>query len=212
MTDAALRILVVDDHPVVRSGIRALLEAEAGFEVVGEAGSGTEAVDLAADLAPDVVLMDLSMPGMNGIDATRRLTEDCPATRVLVLTTFETDADIVRALDAGAAGYLLKDATLADLAAAIRSAARGETVLAPAVAARLVDRVRDRGASTLTAREVEVLELVATGMSNKEVAQHLFLSEATVKSHLVHCYTKLGVDNRTAAITTAVEQGIIRLA
>lgn len=212
MTDAPLRILIADDHPVVRSGIRALLEAHAGFEVVGEAGSGEEAVERAAALGPEVVLMDLSMPGMNGIDATRQLAESSPATRVLVLTTFETDADILRALDAGAAGYLLKDATLDDLATAIRAAARGETVLAPAVAARLVDRVRDRGTSALSAREVEVLELVATGMSNKEVAGRLFLSEATVKSHLVHCYTKLGVDNRTAAITTAVERGIIRLA
>lgn len=211
MTEPALRILIVDDHPVVRSGIRALLETGAGFEVVGEAGSGSDAIALAAGLASDVVLMDLMMPGMNGIEATRRLIAESDS-KVLVLTTFETDADILSALDAGAAGYLLKDAPLDDLAAAIRAAARGETVLAPAVAARLVDRVRDRGAATLTAREVEVLELVATGMSNKEVARHLFVSEATVKSHLVHCYTKLGVDNRTAAITTAIERGIIRLA
>lgn len=206
------RILVVDDHPIVRSGIRALLESEPTFNVVGEAEDGAEAVRRVRDLAPDVVLMDLQMPGVNGIEATRRITATPAAPKVVVLTTFDTDADIVRALDAGAAGFLLKDAPLADLTGAIVSAATGETVLAPAVTSRLVDRMRHRGGTTLSRREVEVLELVAEGLSNKEVAHRLHLSEATVKSHLVHCFDKLGVDNRTAAITAALDQGIIRLA
>lgn len=206
------RILVVDDHPIVRSGIRALLESEPTFSVVGEAEDGAEAVRLAGDLAPDVVLMDLQMPGVNGIEATRRITAMSEAPKVVVLTTFDTDADIVRALDAGAAGFLLKDAPLDDLTGAIVSAASGETVLAPAVTSRLVDRMRRRGGTTLSKREVEVLELVAEGLSNKEVAHRLHLSEATVKSHLVHCFDKLDVDNRTAAITAALDQGIIRLA
>ena len=153
----AIRILLADDHPVVRDGLRGMLAGEDGFQVVGEAGSGAEAVALAATLRPDVVLMDLRMPGTDGVEATGRLAADHPAVRVLVLTTYDTDADIVRAVEAGATGYLLKDTPRRDLADAVRSAARGETVLAPPVAAKLVTRVRTAGADPLTRREVEVL-------------------------------------------------------
>jgi DNA-binding NarL/FixJ family response regulator len=206
-----IRLLIADDHPVVRDGLRGMLANEADFEVVGEAASGAEAVLLTERERPDVVLMDLQMPGVDGATATAEIAERFPGTRVLVLTTYDTDADILRAVEAGATGYLLKDAPRERLFPAIRSAARGETVLAPTVATRLVNRMRVPAEEALTSREIEVLELVARGSSNAEVAATLFISEATVKTHLLHIFGKLGVDDRTAAVVSALERGIIAL-
>jgi DNA-binding NarL/FixJ family response regulator len=206
-----IRLLIADDHPVVRDGLRGMLASEADFEVVGEATSGAEAVALAERERPDVVLMDLQMPGVDGATATAEIAKRFPETRVLVLTTYDTDADILRAVEAGATGYLLKDAPKERLFPAIRSAARGETVLAPAVATRLVHRMRVPAEEALTSREIEVLELVARGSSNADVAARLFISEATVKTHLLHIFGKLGVGDRTAAVVSAMERGIIAL-
>jgi DNA-binding NarL/FixJ family response regulator len=206
-----IRLLIADDHPVVRDGLRGMLANEADFEVVGEAASGAEAVLLTERERPDVVLMDLQMPGVDGATATAEITERFPGTRVLVLTTYDTDADILRAVEAGATGYLLKDAPRERLFPAIRSAARGETVLAPTVATRLVNRMRVPAEEALTSREIEVLGLVARGSSNADVAASLFISEATVKTHLLHIFGKLGVDDRTAAVVSALERGIIAL-
>jgi DNA-binding NarL/FixJ family response regulator len=210
---SVIRLLIADDHPVVRDGLRGMLAGEADFEVVGEAASGAEAVALTDRERPDVVLMDLQMPEMDGATATAEIATRFPATRVLVLTTFDADADILRAVEAGATGYLLKDTPRERLFPAIRAAARGETVLAPTVATRLVSQMRGRAAPTeaLTSREVEVLELVARGSSNADIAAALFISEATVKTHLLHTFAKLGVDDRTAAVVAALERGIIAL-
>ncbi|HEY7606877.1 MAG TPA: response regulator transcription factor [Actinomycetes bacterium] len=209
--DAPIRILLADDHPVVRDGLRGMLAGEAGFQVVGEAASGAEAVAVCGRERPDVVLMDLQMPEMDGATATAEITARFPETRVLVLTTYDTDADILRAVEAGATGYLLKDTPRERLFPAIQAAARGETVLAPAVATRLVSRMRRPATEALTSREVEVLELVARGSSNADIAAALFISEATVKTHLLHAFAKLGVDDRTAAVVAALERGIIAL-
>ncbi|WP_299446293.1 response regulator transcription factor [uncultured Phycicoccus sp.] len=206
-----IRLLVVDDHPVVRAGMVAVLGEEDDLEVVGEAANGAEAVALVPRLAPDVVLMDLRMPVMDGAEATARIRSEPEAPQVLVLTTYDTDADIVRAVEAGARGYLLKDAPTALLTDAIRRAARGETVLAPPVAARLADRLRAPATPELTGREVEILALVARGMSNPEVARALFIGEATVKTHLVRAFAKLGVQDRTAAVAEAYRRGLIDL-
>ena len=203
-----VRVLVVDDHPVVRAGLVGLLSGETDFVVVGEAGDGAEAATLAARLEPDVVLMDLRMPELDGAGATAQIVTARPATRVVVLTTFETDADILRAVEAGATGYLLKDAPRAELVAAVRAAARGETVLAPTVARRLLSEVR-HGGGRLTPREVEVLATVARGLSNAQVGAELFISEATVKTHLLRIFAKLEVDDRTRAVTVAIERGIL---
>ena len=203
-----IRVLLADDHPVVREGLRGMLASEPDIEVVGEAGSGPEAVALAGRLRPDVVLMDLRMPGGDGVDATRRLA----GTTVVVLTTYDSDADILRAVEAGAAGYLLKDTPRAVLADSVRAAARGETVLAPTVAGRLLGRMRaDRAepGERLTARETEVLALLARGLTNAAIARRLILSEATVKTHLLRACGKLGVSGRTAAVTRAIETGAL---
>lgn len=204
-----IRVLVVDDHPVVRSGLVGLLDVEDDLEVVGEAGDGLEAVARVRSLEPDVVLMDLRMPHLDGAGATGEILASHPAVRVLVLTTYDTDADIVRAVEAGATGYLLKDTPRAQLVEAVRSAARGETVLAPTVAARLVSRMRSPAADPLTPREVEVLAAVARGLSNAEIGRELFIGEATVKTHLLRAFAKLGVDDRTRAVTVAMERGIL---
>jgi DNA-binding NarL/FixJ family response regulator len=206
-----VRVLIADDHPVVRSGVKGILESHPGFDVVGEAASGTEAVALALREHPDVVLMDLQMPDLDGASATAQIKAGRPQTQVLVLTTYGTDADIVAAINAGAVGYLLKDAPHEEIARAVRAAARGETTLAPAVAQWLMQRVRPPSSGALSAREIEVLLLAARGLSNEEIARELFVSATTAKAHLVHIYAKLGVNDRTAAVTTALERGIIRL-
>jgi DNA-binding NarL/FixJ family response regulator len=205
----ALRILIVDDHPVVRTGLAGMLGAEDDLEVVGEAGDGEEAVAVARHIRPDVVLMDLRMPRVDGAQATARIIAADPNIKVLVLTTYDTDSDIIRAVEAGATGYLLKDTPRTELAAAVRAAARGETVLAPPVAARLVNRLRTPAQEHLTPREAEVLAAVARGLSNAEVGHLLSIGEATVKTHLLRVFAKLGVDDRTAAVTLAYERGIL---
>jgi DNA-binding NarL/FixJ family response regulator len=205
-----ISILLVDDHPVVRDGLRGMLRAEPDLEVVGEAGSGDEAVVAAWSRRPDVILMDLRMPGLDGVGATARILADRPESRIVVLTTYDTDEDILRAVEAGACGYLLKDATRADLAAAVRAAARGETVLAPSVADRLARGARRRAAAPiLSARELEVLSLVARGHTNADIGRALHISEATVKTHLLRAFTKLDVADRTAAVTTAMSLGLL---
>ncbi|WP_091229856.1 response regulator transcription factor [Microbacterium sp. 3J1] len=206
-----IRVIVADDHPVVRSGIVGLIALDAGLEVVAQASDGAEAVDLAARLHPDVVLMDLRMPGTSGIEATARITEELPEVRVLVLTTYETDDDILGAIEAGASGYLLKAAPHEEIVAGIRSVAEGHTVLAPAIAATLVSRMRSdrRERPALSARELEVLRLVAAGRSNPQIGRDLFIGEATVKTHLLHVFEKLGVSDRTRAVTLALELGIL---
>nr|WP_273482730.1 response regulator transcription factor [Kribbella italica] len=198
---------MVDDHPVVRAGMRALLEGQDDLSVVGEASDAHSAVQLVAAIRPDVVLMDLNLgTGPGGAEATARLRALPEPPQILVLTTYDTEADIMSAIDAGASGYLLKDAPPEDLFRAIRGTARGEAILAPAVAARLMRRT----GPLLTEREVEILDQLATGRSNREIARRLFVSEATVKSHLSHIYTKLEVDTRAAAVARAIEQRIIR--
>jgi DNA-binding NarL/FixJ family response regulator len=206
-----IRLLIVDDHPVVRDGLRGMLESQPDFEVVGEAGDGSEAVHMVGSLNPDIVLMDLRMPVMDGVTALGEIKANNPQVHVLVLTTYDSDADILPAIEAGAAGYLLKDSSKEELYDGIRAAARGETVLAPAVAARLVGRMRAPAEEKLSSREVEVLQLVAEGASNSEIAQQLHISQATVKSHLVNIFGKLGVSDRTAAVTMALRKGILRL-
>ncbi|YCK34837.1 response regulator [Actinomadura sp. ATCC 39365] len=200
-----MRLLIVDDHPIVRDGLRAALGAEPGMEIVGEAADGARAVRLAAELRPDVVLMDLRMPGMDGLAAIRELSGSGP--RVLVLTTFDTD--VLPALEAGAAGYLLKDAHPEELARAVRATYEGETVLAPAVAGRLADHVRRPRRGDLSRRELEVLRLVAGGATNRQAAAELFISEASVKTHLLHAYAKLDVRDRAAAVAEAFRRGLL---
>ena len=207
-------LLLADDHPVVRAGLRAVLELADDVRVVAEAGTAAEAVQLAEQLRTegrlDVVLMDLQFgQEMAGIGATERIAALPDPPRVLILTTYDTDADILAAVEAGASGYLLKDAPPEELLSAVRTAAAGQSALAPAVALRLMDRMRSPGRA-LSAREIDVLTQVAAGMSNQQIARALFISEATVKSHLVHIYTKLGVDSRTAAAAEAARQGLIR--
>ncbi|WP_433464675.1 response regulator [Spirillospora sp. CA-128828] len=202
-----LRIIVVDDHTVMRAGVVALLAAEPTIEIVGEAGDGREAVALAERLRPDVALLDLRMPVLDGVAATARI--GSTGTRVLVLTTYDTDTEIERAIEAGAIGYLLKDTTRDQLVDAIHAAARGETVLAPRVAEKLVARMRRPEQAALTAREIDVLRAVADGLSNAEIGRRLVIAEATVKTHLLRVFAKLDVSDRTHAVVVAMDRGLL---
>ncbi|MGW7685396.1 response regulator [Kribbella sp. NPDC054772] len=203
-----VRLIIVDDHPVVRDGLLGIFAGDKAFEVVGEAGDGPEALALARQTEPDVVLMDLRMPKLSGPEVIRRLREQQPGIRVLVLTTFGDDADVLPALEQGAIGYLLKDTPRAELRTAVQAAARGETVLSPAVAAVLTKRPERR--DTLSPRELEVLGLIAGGATSRDVAARLFITEATVKTHLIHIHTKLEVKDRAAAVATAYKAGLLQ--
>ncbi|WLQ42128.1 response regulator transcription factor [Streptomyces laculatispora] len=207
---APLRIILADDHTVMRAGLVALLGSEPSVDIVGEAGDGREAVRLVERLRPDVALLDLRMPVLDGVGATTEIVAGPTCTRVLILTTYETDADIERGVEAGATGYLLKDATREQLVDAIHAASRGETVLAPRVAQRLVARMRRPVPVTLTAREAEVLDAVADGLSNGEIGRRLFIGEATVKTHLLRIFAKLDVNDRTRAVVVAMNGGLLR--
>lgn len=204
----AVRVLLADDHPVVRSGLAGLLAVEPDIEVVGEVSDGAAAVEAARELRPDLVLMDLRMPVLDGAAATARIVEELSGVRVLVLTTYETDADILRAVEAGATGYLLKDTPREQLVAGVRAAARGESALSPSVASRLVQQMRSES-DRLTPREVEVLAGVARGLSNAAIGRELHITEATVKTHLLRAFAKLGVDDRTRAVTIAMQRGLL---
>ncbi|GII19183.1 DNA-binding response regulator [Planomonospora parontospora subsp. antibiotica] len=205
-----IRLLIADDHPIVRDGIRGMFAGDPDFEVLGEAGDGAQAVELARALNPDVILMDLRMPGTDGVTAIKELARLGSAARVLVLTTYDTDRDVLPAIEAGATGYLLKDTGRDELVRAVRTAARGEAVLSPSVATRLLGQVRTP-ADPLSAREREVLRLIAEGGTNREIAVRLFISEATVKSHVLHIYTKLGVNDRAAAVAVAFRRGLLTM-
>ncbi|MGW4625542.1 response regulator [Streptomyces rubiginosohelvolus] len=216
MTETPARtvtLVVVDDHPVVRDGLRGMFNAAPGFEVLGEAADGVDALAVVGELDPDVVLMDLRMPGGGGVAAIAELTRRGARSKVLVLTTYDTDSDTLPAIEAGATGYLLKDAPREELFAAVRAAADGRSVLSPAVASRLMTRVRtpaaDPAESALSAREREVLVLVARGTTNREIAAELFISEATVKTHLTHVFAKLGAKDRAAAVAVGYDRGIL---
>jgi len=206
-----IRILIADDHPVVREGLAGMLAGQPDFEVVGMATDGNMAVELHNEHSPDVTLMDLQMPGLDGVGAIEAIKAENSSAHILILTTYDADADILRAIEAGATGYLLKDTPREELFRAIRATSAGESVLAPTVTARLMTRMRAPAEENLSAREIEVLGLVARGKSNKEVGKELHISTATVKTHLIHIYNKLGVDDRTAAVTTAIERKIITL-
>ncbi|MGV9888490.1 response regulator [Streptomyces sp. NPDC003395] len=208
-TGAGVRIVVVDDHTVMRAGVVALLDSETSIEIVGEAGDGRAALDLVERHEPDVALVDLRMPVLDGVATTARIVERFPATRVLILTTYDTDAEIERAVEAGAIGYLLKDTTREQLVDAIHAAARGETVLAPRVAERLVARMRRPAQVPLTARETDVLNAVADGLTNAEIGRRLVIAEATVKTHLLRLFAKLDVNDRTRAVVVAMERGML---
>ncbi len=204
-----IRLLIVDDHPVVRDGLRGLFADDPDFQVVGEAANGAEAVARVERLGADVVLMDLRMPKMGGVEAITRLRRTAPAVRVLVLTTYDTDSDVLPAIEAGATGYLLKDAPREELVRAVRAAFAGEAVLSPAVASRLMGQVRKPPPEALSQRELEVLALIADGATNREAAAKLFVSEATVKTHLLHIYEKLGVRDRAAAVAEAYRRRLL---
>jgi DNA-binding NarL/FixJ family response regulator len=206
---APVRLLIADDHPVVRDGLSGMFAADPGFEVLGEAADGAQALRLAQALRPDVILMDLRMPGMDGVTAIGELTRLGIPARVLVLTTYDTDSYVLPAIEAGATGYLLKDAPRDELLRAVRAAAHGEAVLAPSVAARLMSRFRAPAAGPLSQRELTVLELVAAGSTNRDAAAKLFISEATVKSHLLNIYGKLGVSDRASAVAEAFKRGLL---
>ncbi|MGW9448013.1 response regulator [Streptomyces sp. NPDC055632] len=211
MTTSAdvLRIILADDHTVMRAGLVALLASEPTIDIVGEASDGREAVELVDRLRPDLALLDLRMPVLDGVGATAEIVVGRPGTRVLILTTYDTDTEIEHAVEAGATGYLLKDATREQLVEAIHSASRGETVLAPRVAQRLVAKMRRPSPVTLTAREVDVLSAVADGLSNPEIGKRLVISEATVKTHLLRIFAKLNVSDRTRAVVLALEGGLL---
>lgn len=212
-----IRVLVVDDHPVVREGIAAMLARQPDLAVVGEAADGLGAVDRALELQPDVVLMDLQMPRLDGVEAIRRIRAQLPSTQVIVLTTYDTDELVFQGIQAGARGFLLKDAPREELFRAIAAVHRGESLLQPSVAAKLIDRVTQMGSvaapteERLSEREMDVLRLMAKGQPNKEIAQALFISESTVKTHVASIFQKLGVRDRTEAVTQALQRGILRL-
>jgi DNA-binding NarL/FixJ family response regulator len=210
---APIRLLIADDHPVVRDGLSNMFARDPEFEVLGEAADGSEAVRLAEALQPDVILMDLRMPRMDGLTAITELVRRGIAARILVLTTYDTDSHVLPAIDAGATGYLLKDAPRDELLRAVRAAAHGEAALSSAVATRLMSRFREpgpgRGPGPLSQRELEVLELVAGGNTNREAAARLFISEATIKTHLLNIYAKLGVNDRAAAVAEAFNRGLL---
>ena len=207
----SIRILIADDHPVVRSGLVALLNSQPEFDVVAEAENGETAVSLSLAHTPDVILMDLQMPVLDGLAAIQQIRTEWSEARIIVLTTYDTDADIMPALKAGATGYLLKDTPPQALFDAIQSAARGELTYAPKVTAKLTRHLTGTPKRALSNREVEVLELASQGNSNKAIASKLYITEATVKSHFVHIFNKLEVDDRTAAVTVALKRKIIRL-
>jgi DNA-binding NarL/FixJ family response regulator len=204
-----IRVLIVDDHPVVRDGLHGMFSSDPQFEVVGEAANGAEAVTAAERLRPDVVLMDLRMPGTDGLTAIKLLQERAVPVRVLVLTTYDSDRDVLPAIEAGAIGYLLKDSPRQELFRAVVAAARGETVLSPSVATKLLGQVRAPAKEPLSQRELEVLTLIARGSTNREAAAALFISEATVKSHLLHMYAKLGVKDRASAVAAGFANGLL---
>jgi DNA-binding NarL/FixJ family response regulator len=206
---ATIRLIIADDHPVVRDGLSSMFARETGFEVLAEASDGAEAVKLAQALHPDVILMDLRMPGMDGLTAITELARRGVTSRVLVLTTYDTDSYVLPAIEAGATGYMLKDAPRAELLHAVRAVANGQAVLSPAVTARLMSRVRTPGTGPLSQRELEVLELVAGGGTNRDAAARLFITEATVKTHLLNIYAKLGVSDRAAAVAEAFNRGLL---
>ena len=206
-----IRLIIADDHPVVRDGLCGMLESQPDFEVVGEAADGEATLRLANELLPDLILMDLRMPVVDGASATRQIKSCHSSIQILVLTTYDSDADILPAIEAGATGYLLKDTSREDLYRAIRAAAGGEPVFTPSVARRLIGRIRRPAEERLSNRELEVLGLVAGGASNIDIASHLHISQATVKSHLIHIFGKLDVSDRTAAVTVALQRGLIRL-
>jgi len=207
--DQPIRLLIVDDHPVVRGGLRGIFAGDPSFEVVGEAANGAEAITRASALNADVVLMDLRMPEMSGVEAIRRLRESAPSVRVLVLTTYDTDDDVLPAIEAGATGYLLKDAPREELIRAVHAAFQGDAVLSPSVARRLVGQVRQPTQDALSQRELDVLRLIAAGEGNREAAAKLFISESTVKTHLLHIYEKLGVRDRAAAVAEAYKRRLL---
>lgn len=204
-----ISLLIVDDHPVVRDGLRGMFTADPRFEVLGEAGDGAEAIAVGEGLRPDVILMDLRMPGTDGVTAIRELAKRGVPSRILVLTTYDTDSDVLPAIEAGATGYLLKDAPREELFRAVTAAAQGQAVLSPAVATRLMGQMRQPATEPLSQRELEVLELISKGSTNREAARQLFISEATVKTHLLHVYAKLGVNDRAAAVATAFSRGYL---
>jgi DNA-binding NarL/FixJ family response regulator len=206
---AQIKLLIADDHPVVRDGLSAMFAREPEFAVVGEASDGAEAVRMAVALAPDVILMDLRMAGTDGVTAITELGRRGLPARVLVLTTYDTDTHVLPAIEAGATGYLLKDVPREELLRAVRAAARGEAVLSPTVAARLMNRLRTPAAGPLSRRELEVLQLVAAGNTNREAAARLFITEATVKTHLLNIYAKLDVGDRAAAVAEAYNRGLL---
>ncbi len=208
-SDRKIRVLIVDDHPVVRDGLRGMFAGRPDIEVIGEAANGREAVARAAALEPDVVLMDLRMPEEDGVNAIREMKRRGLSAHVLVLTTYDSDNDVLPAIEAGATGYMLKDAPSDELIRAVRSAARGQSVMSPPVLSRLIGNVRRPSRTALSEREHEILELIARGATNKAAAEHLFISEATVKTHLLHLYAKLGVNDRAAAVAAAYERKLL---
>jgi len=209
MSESPIRVLIADDHPVVRDGLRGLFAGDPGFEVVAEAENGREAVSRVEVFEPDVVLMDLRMPVLDGVGATKEIVDRGLSAHVLIITTYDTESDVLPAIEAGATGYLLKDTPRDELRKAVRAAADGESVLSPPVARQLLGQVRQPVKETLSDREMEILATVAKGATNKEIAARLFISEATVKTHLVHIYGKLGVSDRAGAVGAAYERGLL---